>query len=59
MPGRRFNTGRDALDFISQLSALTNAESVVAALRTSLPPSVPRFSNHGLPDTGDRIDPSC
>ncbi|SIQ75650.1 LuxR family transcriptional regulator [Bosea sp. TND4EK4] len=58
MPGRRFETGRDALDFISQLSALTNAESVVGALRDKLA----SFGYHaflitGLPDTGDRIDP--
>lgn len=58
MPARRFDTGRDALDFIAGLSSLKRADEIVTALRHKLA----TFGYHaflitGLPDYGDRIDP--
>lgn len=58
MPGRQFDTGRDALDFIDGLSRLESAGAVVAALRDKLACyGFHAFLITGLPEVGDRIDP--
>lgn len=58
MPGRRFNTGRDALDFIAALNTLAEPSDIVAALRVKLSGyGFHAFLITGLPDYGDRIDP--
>lgn len=58
MAARRFDTGRDALDFITALNSLKRPDEIVTALREKLA----SFGYHaflitGLPDYGDRIDP--
>lgn len=58
MSGRQFNAGRDALDFIDRLSALSDPTSVVTALRDKLASyGFHAFLITGLPEMGDRIDP--
>lgn len=58
MSGRRFNTGRDALDFIDGLRTLEQPTQILEALRIKLA----SFGYHaflitGLPECGEEISP--
>lgn len=58
MPGRHFDTGRDALDFIDGLGRLGSVDAIVTSLRDKLASyGFHAFLITGLPDIGDRIDP--